>query len=138
MKHFFFAIALLISTWSYSQVSVNMVKALMSAQESAWNNGDIEAFMSSYWNNDSLMFIGSKTVTYGWQSTLQNYKRAYPTKAEMGVLKFTIIKATELAKDAVYVIGRWELEKENPVSGHFTLMWRKINGKWVIVSDHTS
>src|SRR6188768_1909820 len=105
MKHFFFAIALLISTWSYSQVSVNMVKALMSAQESAWNNGDIEAFMSSYWNNDSLMFIGSKTVTYGWQSTLQNYKRAYPTKAEMGVLKFTIIKATELAKDAVYVIG---------------------------------
>jgi ketosteroid isomerase-like protein len=138
MKHFLFAAALFTSVFSFSQVSVNMVKALMTAQESAWNNGEIESFMDSYWKSDSLKFIGSKGVTYGWQRTLDNYKRAYPTKAEMGILKFTLLEATELAKDAVYVIGKWELEKENPVSGHFTLLWRKIRNQWVIVSDHTS
>jgi len=138
MKKFLFATALLTSLHFYSQPSVNMVKALMTAQESAWNNGDLEGFMSSYWKSDSLKFIGSKAVTYGWQATLDKYKRAYPTKTEMGVLKFSIIEATQLAKDAVYVIGKWELEKENPVSGHFTLLWRKIGDHWVIVADHTS
>jgi ketosteroid isomerase-like protein len=138
MKHLLIFTAVIASTFSFSQVSVNMVKAFMTAQESAWNNGDLEAFMNSYWKNDSLKFIGSKGITYGWQRTLDNYKRSYPSQAEMGVLKFTIIEATELSKDAVYVIGKWELEKENPAGGHFTLLWRKIAGNWVIVADHTS
>jgi ketosteroid isomerase-like protein len=110
----------------------------MSTQQSAWNRGDIPGFMQHYWQSDSLKFIGSRGVTYGWQKTLDNYRKSYPDKAAMGVLKFTIIEATQLAPDAVYVIGKWELAKEKPASGHFTLMWRKIANEWVIVSDHTS
>jgi ketosteroid isomerase-like protein len=70
--------------------------------------------------------------------TLDKYKKAFPTKAEMGVLKFTLVETTQLGKDAVYVIGKWELEKEEPAGGHFTLLWRKIKDQWVIVSDHTN
>src|SRR6478672_8201981 len=101
MKYLLLTALLSTASFSFSQVSVNMVKALMTAQESSWNNGDLDAFMNSYWKSDSLKFIGSKGITYGWQHTLDNYKRSYPSKKEMGVLKFTIIEATELSKEAV-------------------------------------
>jgi ketosteroid isomerase-like protein len=138
MKTLFISTFILLSATSYSQMGVNMVKALMRAQESSWNNGDLDSFMSSYWKSDSLKFITKSGLTYGWQKTLDKYKKAFPTKAEMGVLKFTLVETTQLGKDAVYVIGKWELEKEEPAGGHFTLLWRKIKDQWVIVSDHTN
>ena len=110
----------------------------MLAQVLAWNKGDIRGFMEYYWQSDILKFIGSKGLTYGWQKTLDNYIKSYPNKEAMGVLKFTIIESSQLSKTDIYVIGKWELEKEKPVSGHFTLLWKKINNKWVIVADHTS
>ena len=110
----------------------------MDIQEKAWNNFDIQGFMSYYWNNDSLKFIGSRGITYGWKNTLDNYLKGYPTQEAMGILKFTIAEATQLSKNSIYVIGKWELTKEKPVGGYFTLLWKKINGNWVIVCDHTS
>ncbi len=110
----------------------------MATQQDSWNRGDVRGFMDYYWKSDSLKFIGSRGITYGWQKTLDNYLKAYPDKAAMGILKFTIVEASLLSDTAVYVIGKWELQKEKPVGGHFTLMWKKINGRWVIVSDHTS
>ncbi|MBA3679710.1 MAG: nuclear transport factor 2 family protein [Bacteroidetes bacterium] len=114
------------------------VSNIMSAQSLAWNNGDLRGFMSFYWNSDSLKFIGSKGITYGWQKTLDNYIKGYPDKAAMGILKFTILSSEQLSKTSIYIIGKWELDKEKPVGGHFTLLWKKIDNKWVIIADHTS
>lgn len=118
--------------------SVSEVKRLMSQQEQAWNKADIAGFMKHYWKSDSLKFIGSKGITYGWQKTYDNYVKGYPTKEAMGILKFTIKEATQLSETSVYVIGQWELTKEKPAGGYFTLLWKKINNNWVIVADHTS
>ena len=115
------------------------VADVMKLQENAWNNFDIDGFMAHYWNSDSLMFIGSKGVTYGWKQTLANYKKNYNSKELMGVLTFTNLKFDVLSKNAVYVIGKWQINrKETQIGGHYTLLWKKINGKWVIVCDHTS
>jgi len=110
----------------------------MKQQEVSWNAGNIEGFMKHYWHSDSLKFIGSKGITYGWQNTLNNYTKAYPDKETMGLLSFTILEATALSETAVYLIGKWELRKLKPSSGHFTLLWKKIDGNWVIVADHSS
>ncbi len=117
---------------------VNHVLTNMKTQEESWNKGDVRGFMEYYWNNDSLKFIGSKGITYGWQKTLDNYIKGYPNKEAMGILTFTILEATLLSETSIYVIGKWELKKEKPSGGHFTLLWKKINSKWVIVADHTS
>jgi len=117
---------------------VSQVLANMDQQEASWNRGDVRAFMDHYWHSDSLKFIGSKGVTYGWQKTLDNYIKGYPTKEAMGILKFSVIEATQLSPTSIYVIGKWELQKEKPAGGHFTLLWKKINRQWVIVADHTS
>jgi len=114
------------------------VKALMAVQEAKWSEGDIRGFMEHYWKSDSLKFIGSKGITYGWQKTLDNYLKGYPDKAAMGVLTFDVLECTQLSPTAIYVIGKWSLKKEKPSGGHFTLLWRKIKGSWVIVADHTS
>lgn len=114
------------------------VKALMATQETQWSEGNIRGFMEYYWKSDSLKFIGSKGITYGWQKTLDNYLKGYPDKQAMGVLTFEVLECTQLSPTAIYVIGKWNLKKEKPSGGHFTLLWRKISGNWVIVADHTS
>ncbi len=111
----------------------------MNDQEAAWNKGDLEGFMSSYWNDDSLKFIGKSGITYGWKSTLSNYKKNYPDKATMGILDFTILSVEALSDETCFVIGSWNLKRrKGDVGGFYTLLWKKINGKWLIVTDHTS
>jgi hypothetical protein len=134
----FFTLLVQIGMGQSNPKEVQQVINEMQKQETAWISGDIRGFMSSYWRSDSLKFIGSRGVTYGWQKTLDNYLQSYPDKAAMGILRFTLVETTLLSPTSVYVIGKWELQKKKPVGGYFTLLWRFIDGNWVIVSDHTS
>jgi len=112
---------------------------LLAAQVEYWNKGNINQFMQGYRENDSLMFVGKDGVTYGYNKTLANYKKNYPDKAYMGQLKFTLLSVKPLAKDYYSVIGKWELTRTvGNVSGHYTLLLKKINGQWKIVLDHSS
>ena len=115
------------------------IRQILQQQTEAWNEGDLDRFMKGYWKNDSLMFIGKSGVTYGWQETLDNYRRGYPDRSAMGILSFQILKVERLATDRFFVVGRWHLKREvGDLSGHYTLIWKKINGTWVIVADHSS
>jgi ketosteroid isomerase-like protein len=129
---------LLITCFCFAQDRQAIIK-LMTDQQTAWSNGDIEGFMQGYWKSDSLMFIGKRGPAYGWQTTLNNYKKTYPDKAAMGKLTFRIDKVELLGKQDAFVMGAWSLarEKDNP-GGYFTLWFRKIKGEWKIVCDHTS
>ncbi|GAB4251729.1 MAG: hypothetical protein Kow0079_05930 [Vicingaceae bacterium] len=77
----------------------------MHQQEVAWNNGNIEGFMKGYWESDSLKFVGKNGIKYGWQNTLENYKKSYPDKATMGILKFDVIQLEVYGKSA-FVLGK--------------------------------
>ena len=115
------------------------IRNLLKAQTAAWNSGDVEGFMQTYWKNDSLMFIGKNGVVWGWQQTLNNYKKGYPDTAAMGKLSFDIIQVKPLAKDQYFVVGKWMLQRTaGDLSGHYTLLLRRIKGIWKIVADHSS
>ncbi len=116
------------------------VLEVMNRQNKHWNEGNISAFMEDYWKSDSLMFIGSKGVVYGWKPTLDRYNKTYPDKATMGTLKFDIQKTDFHSKTTCWVLGKWHLTRpeKGDIGGYFTLILKKINGKWLIVSDHTS
>jgi ketosteroid isomerase-like protein len=112
---------------------------LLSEQDEAWNRGDLEGFMKGYWKNDSLMFIGKSGITYGWQKTLDNYKKGYPDTAAMGKLNFEYIEMKELSANYFFVVGKWHLTRTiGNLDGAFTLLLRKINNIWMIVKDHSS
>jgi uncharacterized protein (TIGR02246 family) len=115
------------------------IRQLLAAQTEAWNRGDVEGFMQTYWKSDSLMFIGKSGVTRGWQQTLNNYKKGYPDTAAMGKLSFDIIKVEQLSPQSFFVVGKWMLKRTiGDLSGHYTLLLRKMGGRWVIVADHSS
>jgi len=115
------------------------IRQVMNEQVAAWNRGDIGGFMQGYWNSDKLVFVSGDNLTYGWQPTLERYKKNYDSRAKMGVLAFSDLEIEVLSKDAAKVLGSWALarEKDNP-KGKFTLIFRKFKDGWRIVHDHTS
>lgn len=116
-----------------------LISDIMQQQEDSWNRGDIDGFMEHYWNSDSLVFIGSRGLTHGWQQTLDNYKKSYPTKDRMGRLAFRNVEIDVFDPKHAWVLGNWTLFRTtDTLSGYYTLKWRKIKGKWVIVADHSS
>lgn len=114
---------------------INMLKL----QETAWNEGNLEKFMIGYWQSDSLMFIGKSGPTYGYDKTLANYKKGYPDTAHMGKFTSTIISLKKLSVEYYFVTGKWFLKRSvGDATGYYTLLLRKIKGKWVVVADHSS
>ncbi|UOQ81933.1 MULTISPECIES: YybH family protein [Hymenobacter] len=116
------------------------ITQVLATQTAAWNRGDVAGFMQGYWKNDSLVFIGKSGLTYGWQQTLDNYRCSYPDAAAMGQLDFSNLKIQPLSPDAAHVIGRWHLARPSAgdLQGHFLLVFRRLNGQWVVVADHSS
>ena len=115
------------------------VRAVLQLQTTTWNRGNIDAFMQSYWKNDSLLFVGKTGPTYGWQNTLEGYKKRYPDTTAMGKLNFELLQLKPLGSEYYFVLGKFHLTRTiGDLSGIFTLLFRKVGGKWVIISDHTS
>lgn len=140
MKLLLFTISISLSLASLAQSKDETeVRNVLAKQNAAWNRGDIDAFMVGYWENDSLMFIGKAGVTYGYKNTLANYKKNYPDTTIMGKLTFTLIHVKKLSPEYFHVTGKYYLTRTiGDASGHFTLLFRKIKNKWVIISDHSS
>lgn len=139
-NHFIILLAMLFSFAASAQnKDETAVRNLLEQQRQAWNAGDIEKFMDGYWQSDSLMFVGKSGVTYGWQNTLDNYKKGYPDTAAMGKLKFDILEVKRLSVLYFFVVGKWHLTRSiGDVGGHFTLLFKKVKNNWVIVTDHSS
>ena len=130
----------LFSSVAFSQTKdETAIRHVLHSQEIAWNNGNVESYMQGYWKNDSVMFIGKSGITYGWQKTLNNYKKGYPDKEAMGKLNFTLLEMKALSPKYYFVVGKWHLQRTiGNLEGIFTLLFRKINGEWLIVADHSS
>lgn len=140
MKNFLLVALVLIGLNGLAQSKdETAVRKLLADQVTAWNRGDIESFMQGYWHSDSLMFIGSKGVTYGFDNTWERYKKTYDSREKMGILAFDLLHVFPLAGDVYMVVGKWHLTRTvGDIGGHYTLILKKIEGKWVIISDHTS
>jgi len=115
------------------------IRKLIQQQADAWNEGNLGKFMETYWKSDQLSFVGSRGPTYGWQATLDNYKKGYPDKKAMGHLDLKVLNLSQIDTKTVLMIGRFELTREvGNAAGHFTLVIQKIDGEWKIISDHSS
>ncbi len=113
------------------------IRRVLDEQVAAWNTGDIAGFMIGYQNSPETTFSG-KTLTRGWQTVLDNYKKNYDTAEKRGVLAFDKLEINVLSKDAAYVIGEWAIKSEANPRGRFTLVFRKLKDGWRIVHDQTS
>lgn len=142
MVRFLFSLLICISCYGATfagSKDEKAIRTMLAAQVTEWNKGSIDGYMKGYWESDSLLFIGSKGPRYGYKVTLERYKEAYPDADHMGQLTSTITSIQQLSPDYYFIVGKWALSrKAGDVSGSYTLLMRKIKGKWVIVCDHSS
>ncbi|MDX8552671.1 nuclear transport factor 2 family protein [Tenacibaculum sp. 1B UA] len=112
------------------------ILSVMKAQEEAWSNHDLEGFMQGYWKSDSLKFFGRNGITFGWQKTLDNYKKGYPTKGHSGTLTFKINDISKITDGAYSVMGEYHLKRNvGDANGVFMIVFKKIQGEWKIIAD---
>ena len=134
-----FLLSFLLGTNPFIDSDEKAIRQRMEQQISCWDAGDFDCFMEPYWNSDSLVFVGSGGLTYGWTQTLANYKKRYPDQEHRGELAFDIKQVKRLSDEYYYVIGAWHLSRNvGDVGGHYTLLWQKVNGEWFIIADHSS
>jgi ketosteroid isomerase-like protein len=140
MKKLFLLFALFTVCFNVFSQKKEDILQVMARQQNNWNGGDIEKFMEDYLKSDELQFIGSKGIVKGWQATKERYLKSYPDRATMGQLKFDILEVDFHSKKIAWVLGKWYLTRpeKGDVGGYFTLIFKKVKGKWLIVSDHTS
>jgi ketosteroid isomerase-like protein len=115
------------------------IVAVLNAQQTAWNRGDVDAFVVGYWHSPDLTFSGSNGVSRGYDGVLARYKKNYPDKKTMGELNFSELEFHFLGLDAALVLGQWHLKRESgDIGGVFSLVWQRFPEGWKIIHDHTS
>jgi len=119
--------------------AVAAVRAVIEAQQAAWNRGDIEGFMDGYERAETTTFVSGDTVTRGWQTVLERYKQHYDSRDKMGTLTFSELDLKPLSPFYVLADGRWQLARANDAPhGRFTLLFRRTSNGWRIVHDTTT
>ena len=117
----------------------SQIRAVLDIQTAAWNRGDIDAFMASYWKSEQTEFLGASGISRGWQALLDRYHHSYPDRKSMGTLSFSDLKVHVTCAGAAYVVGKFHLVRESDQpSGVFSLDFRKLPEGWRIVLDHTT
>ena len=121
------------------QAERSAIRAVLDAQEEAWNRGDIDAFLKGYWHSPNLTFSGSNGIFRGWDAVMARYKKNYPDRSAMGALDFSNLEFRFLGPDAALVLGHWHLKRQkDEIGGVFTLVFQRFPEGWRIIHDHTS
>jgi ketosteroid isomerase-like protein len=135
-------VVLLLSTLpGFAQAHELDIVGVMNQSVVDWNNGDIDAFASSYKNSPDILFIGRK-VSHGYAQMLAAYKAGYPTREKMGTLSFTQLEVQPLDASFATVTGHFHLERTaaggGNADGYFLLVFEHTPDGWKIVRDDTT
>lgn len=112
------------------------IRGILAQQQKAWSDNDLEGFMKGYWKSNELTYYSGGKITKGYNTTLANYNRKYPTKKETGTLNFEIANITKINDDAYWVMGSYFLTRDaGDANGTFMIVFKRINGEWKIIGD---
>ena len=115
------------------------IRAVMQAQQAAWNRGDIEGFMDGYERSEATTFVSGDELMRGWQSVLDRYKQRYSAPGQMGTLSFEELDIQPISPSYALADGRWQLTRgADAPHGRFTLVFRQTSKGWRIVHDTTT
>jgi beta-aspartyl-peptidase (threonine type) len=117
------------------------VRAVLNAQVAAWNRGDLDTFLETYWKSPELVFQSNASVARGFEATRERYRKRYQSEGkEMGQLQFEEIEVEMLAPGLALARGGFRLafREGKGARGRFTLLLRRRPEGWRIVYDHSS
>ena len=115
------------------------IRAVFESGCAAWNRGDIDGYLAAYWNSDKVRWVSEGTVRYGFEAIAAGFKAHFDSSDNMGRLEVTNLDIQLFGENDALVFGAWI--QTTPMARHhgvFTVQLKKIDGEWLIVSDHSS
>jgi ketosteroid isomerase-like protein len=124
-----------------SEQETAAIRKVLDDMTLAWNQGNLEKYMTGYWNSPDVEFYAGAGVTKGYKATLDRYIKGYKAPGrEMGKLDFADTNIQLLCPDTAFVTGKFHLMMSNGKEPHgiYTLLMKKFPEGWKIVHDHSS
>ena len=115
------------------------IRAVFESGCAAWNRGDIDGYLAEYWNSDKVRWVSEGTVRYGFEAIATSFKARFDSPDNMGRLEVANLEIQLLGENDALVFGAWI--QTTPAArrhGVFTVHLKKMDGEWLIVSDHSS
>lgn len=115
-------------------------KALDQRFVEAYNKGDVDAIMDTYWNSPDLVsYPPAELQLRGWEAVKQGMTKEFATMAGG---KLELLETSYKAfGDVVISWGTWRYSMSEPpmeVVGRYSDVKGKKDGKWVYIMDHAS
>jgi uncharacterized protein (TIGR02246 family) len=125
-------------TATHEQLAV--VKIVL-AQETAWNRGDLDGFLSEFKDApDTQAVLGNRAV--GMTEIRNAFHANYPTRDSMGLLAYSDVEARELGENFALATGKYHLERSKKFGGSadgtITEVLEKTPKGWQIIFDETT
>ena len=115
------------------------IRAVFDASCAAWNRGDLDGYLASYWDSSQTLWISGGMLKRGRAAIVDAYKSRFSTPSGMGHLTLADLEIDVMSQTEATAFGYWRLVAENgTANGVFTVQLKKIEGTWVFVSDHSS
>ncbi|WP_299825150.1 nuclear transport factor 2 family protein [uncultured Pontibacter sp.] len=120
--------------------AVQEVKQALEGQIEAWNKGDLEKAMTFYWNSPEMLWISKSGTEKGYQEVYDMFLQDFTDRSKMGVYTYEPLHIEQVSKEAVYFVFRWKIELDGKrlMGGVSSQVWKKVNGRWVVTSEHAS
>jgi uncharacterized protein (TIGR02246 family) len=116
------------------------IRDVFGAGCAAWNRGDLDGYLASYWASDKTIWISNGSLRRGRNAIEAAYRSRFQNPQQVGKLTVTDLEIDVLTTRDAIAFGRWMLLADDGESstGFFTVQLKKIEGKWLFVSDHSS
>lgn len=113
-----------------------IIRGVLAANEAAWNEGNLDAFMGGYVNSADLLMVKDAVVSTGWRDVKKSFEQDIAANAGMGRLSFEDVEVSLTAPDVATVVGRYALARGGAQTGGvMTLVMKQIDGRWRVVQD---
>lgn len=135
------AIATVLSSFTMPKGdAVQEVRQALEGQVSAWNSGNLETAMAYYWNSPEMLWISKNGTEKGYQQVYEMFLQDFQDRSKMGVYTYEPLHIEQISKEAVYFVFHWKIELDGKrlMGGVSSQVWKKLEGRWVVTSEHAS
>ncbi|WP_461490162.1 YybH family protein [Pontibacter sp. HJ8] len=120
--------------------AITEVKEALDGQVDAWNRGELEKAMTYYWNSPDMLWISRNGTETGYQEVLDGFQKDFTNRSKMGVYTYEPLHIEQVSAEAVYYVYHWKIDLQGKklMGGVSSQLWKKLDGRWVITTEHAS
>ena len=119
---------------------LDVVKVIL-AQQAAWNNGDLDAYLSHYKDAPDTEAVLANLVR-GIDAIRGAYKQNFPNKDSMGTIEDTDIDVRALGDNYALATGKYHLNRQKKsggaIDGSFMELFEKTAKGWQIIFSQST